>query len=113
MTFPRLKRLTVSLDLEHQEILEAFLINHLTSLVEVDIAVTREFDRIRLEAIKKRCTNLKKFNFEVGKLDGGMFENGLVLQPYPYPVYQFYLEQVNWVHRRANLDLWNPFGQNR
>jgi len=43
--FPRLKRLTVSIDLEHPEILEAFLTNHLSSLEVVDIAITDEYDR--------------------------------------------------------------------
>jgi len=72
MIFPRLERLTATIDLEHQAILEAFLINHVTSLEEIDIGVRKEFKRSRFEAIQKRCTNLKKFNLKVMKMDGVM-----------------------------------------
>jgi len=73
LIFPRLKRLTATVDSDDQEMLKAFLTNHLrTSLEELDIAVVRgKFDRGLLQVIATNCANLKKLHLKAKDFERG------------------------------------------
>jgi len=72
MIFPRLKRLTASIDYDDQWILKAFLFNHLTSLDELDIAVVRgKFDRNLFQLISSSCASLQKLHLKAKDFSRG------------------------------------------